>query len=90
MIDDISRKAGLPPGTIVHTGESHPEQTKLTVIDFNNEILDVVTEADISDCVPSIKKNQTRWIHVKGVFDVAAIRDIGEAFEIHPLIIEDF
>ena len=32
-----SRKAGLPPGTLVHIGEKKTEQVRITLIDYYEE-----------------------------------------------------
>lgn len=33
----ISRKAGLPPGTLVHIGEKKSEQVKNTVFEYSDD-----------------------------------------------------
>ncbi|MFC1793505.1 hypothetical protein ACFL3Q_07960 [Planctomycetota bacterium] len=32
-----SRKAGLPPGTLIHIGERKAEQTRITLIDYDEQ-----------------------------------------------------
>lgn len=37
LVKKRSKKAGFPPGTIVHIGNKRTEKTKITIVDYNEE-----------------------------------------------------
>ncbi len=88
MIDSGS-KAGLPPGTIVHTGPKRVDRTKVRIIDYDAENMDVLPDEPIDQCKPCEDEGKIRWIHVNGVHEVDKIEEIATNFGIHPLVIED-
>ncbi len=84
-----SRKAGLPPGTIVHTGPKRVDKISFRIVDYNADDMEVITGGDVGQCGPIEEEGKTRWIHVTGVHEVDKIEEIASAFSIHPLVIED-
>lgn len=82
-------KVGLPPGTIIHTGEERHEDVIIKIIEISEgEIREYVADS-IEDCSPSLKDGATKWVHVKGVHDVDIVEKICNFYKIHPLVIED-
>lgn len=88
-INSISKKSGLPPGTLVHVGEKHSEVFKISVIDYTEENATHHEIENIADCKKYIHTNSVSWFNVIGLHDVEKIAAIGEQFELHSLILED-
>lgn len=88
-ITKISRKAGLPPGTLIHIGEHKTEKVRITIIEYNGENFQEREIADISEYRPSKDTSSVTWINVDGLHQVEIIEKIGEIFHLHPLILED-
>jgi len=84
-----SRKAGLPPGSLVHIGEKKAERTKITVIDYDEKAFEEKTAETVEGCFPFKETSTVTWINVDGVHDADIIGRIGQHFGIHPLILED-
>jgi magnesium transporter len=84
-----SKKAGLPPGTLVFVGEHRPEPAVVSVIDFSPESLEERVLADPAGALAPRKAATVSWINVDGVHDVGVVRTICEGFGIHPLVQED-
>ena len=84
-----SDKSGLPPGTLIHVGERRVEEAEISIIDFDAETLREQHHATVEDCVPLLKSKTVTWIDIAGLHDVELIRDTGEKFDIHPLVMED-
>ncbi|MBN2126281.1 MAG: magnesium/cobalt transporter CorA [Deltaproteobacteria bacterium] len=85
----VSRKAGLPPGTLVHIGEKREEKPKITLIDYDEERLEE-RRLEKVEGVASFRDNQrVTWLNVDGVHDVGVIEAVGKAFDLHPLVLED-
>ena len=84
-----SKKAGLPPGTLVHTGEKKVESVKITVIDYDEQTFAEKQVAAIEECFPFKATPTITWINIDGLHDISVIEKIGQAFDLHPLILED-
>jgi magnesium transporter len=84
-----SKKAGLPPGTLVHVGEKRTEAVRITVIDYDENCVEEKTDVTLDDCLPLKPLPTVTWVNVTGIHDVDIIRDFGKAFDIHPLVLED-
>jgi magnesium transporter len=84
-----SEKSGLPPGSLVHVGEVHENEHKITVIDYNKTTLTRRTINSIEELEPYKGTDTITWVIVDGLQDVSIIDAIGQHFSIHPLILED-
>ncbi|RQD84006.1 MAG: magnesium and cobalt transport protein CorA [Methanocalculus sp. MSAO_Arc2] len=87
---NVSKKAGLPPGSLVHVGEATDDPVTITVIDYDAD--GNVTELCTRD--PALlgtyrDSPSTTWININGIHDTGVIRMIGDLFSIHPLTLED-
>ena len=89
FIKQTSKKAGLPPGALVHIGERKQETTRITVMDYDCDRLDETTPEDIEAVFPLRDEPAISWINVDGVHDLAVIEKLGQHFLIHPLTLED-
>lgn len=83
------RKVGLPPGALIYTGEKSTEKVNISVIDYTEETLTVHNAVAIKDEFNYKTTNTTTWINVDGIHQPETIAQIGNHFDIHPLIIED-
>ena len=84
-----SKKAGLPPGTLIHVGEPKTERVKITVIDYDEANLQEKEIAKVDECYPFKEKPTVTWINIDGIHDVDVISKIGKNYGIHPLMLED-
>ena len=83
------RKAGLPPGTLVHVGERKAETTRLTVIDYTEDTCVETEFQSVGDVLPYRDTASMTWINVDGLHDVSLIETLGKHYGIHPLTMED-
>jgi magnesium transporter len=83
------RKAGLPPGTLVHIGEKHVEKTRITVMDYDERTFQEKEVAAVEECFEFKETSTVTWINVEGLHDVGIIEKLGNRFGLHPLIQED-
>lgn len=75
------------PGDIVVTKEMQPPI--ISVIDYNQETIQVQKSIDNIKGLSEIPVGITRWIDVQGVGDKKVLEAIKNEFNIHPLIMED-
>jgi magnesium transporter len=88
-IKEHSKKAGLPPGTLVHIGEKKIQEVRISLIDYNEQNFQERTIQNIEDCFPFKETPTVTWINIDGLHKVETIERIGKHFELHPLILED-
>ena len=84
-----SRKAGLPPGTLVHIGERKAEQIRITVIDYDENNFQEKLVNTVEECFEFKATPTVTWINIDGLHDTAIIEKTGKHFDIHSLILED-
>ena len=83
------RKAGLPPGTLVHIGEKQVEKPRITVMDYDERTFQEKEVATVEECFEFKETSTVTWINVDGLHDVGIIEKLGNRFGLHPLIQED-
>ena len=93
-IPRLSRKfskkiVGQPPGTIVFTGEKKDEELKITIIDYNLKKFTLKESQLVVSNLRDIEKSTIRWINIKGLHNPEIIEQIGNQFDLHPLLLED-
>jgi magnesium transporter len=84
-----SKKAGLPPGTVVFVGEQKVEEIRITLIDYDENQYDEREIKNIEDCFPCKDTPSISWINIDGVHQVDVIEKLGAHFVLHPLLQED-
>jgi len=89
LIRKKSKKAGLPPGTLIHIGNKRAERTKITVIDYDEKHLQEKGVISAEECFPYKEKSTVTWINIDGVHEMKVIEEIGKYFNFHTLILED-
>ena len=83
------KKVGLPPGSLIYTGDKVKEKTKIKITDYNEEFYDFQETSEIQKDFTKIEKKLIRWIDVYGLAEVKVIEEIGRQFNFHPLVLED-
>ncbi len=89
LLKKHSDVAGLPPGTVVYLGEQRVEQVQISVIDFDASELDEKVLDSADACQAYVAKRTVTWINVVGLHDTDLLQEIGDLFNLHPLVIED-
>ena len=89
VIKRESRKAGLPPGTIMYMGDKNREKVKFTVIDYDETQFQEKEIETIESCESFKDKPTVTWINIDGIHKIDIIEQIGKLFDVHPLVLED-
>jgi magnesium transporter len=84
-----SKKAGLPPGSLIYTGEKIHEQVEITVVDYDEQNYEEKKIGKFEECLVYKNKPTVTWINVNGISHVKNLEKLGECFNLHPLIMED-
>jgi len=89
VIKKRSKKAGLPPGTLVHIGEKRAGESKMTLIDYDEANFQETEVKTVEECFSFRDKPSITWINVDGVHEVEVVEKLGNCFGLHPLVLED-
>ncbi len=85
-----SSKAGLPPGTLVHTGALPPTGiSTVSTMSYSAQGFSEYRPKSFDQCIPIKGVDAITWINMEGLQDVELIRHFGECYGLHPLILED-
>jgi len=86
---NISEKVGMSPGSLIHIGDIHDQDQHITIIDYTKNSGEVIDVESIDDILKFKDKNSVTWVNVEGLKNIEIIESIGQAFNIHPLVLED-
>ena len=85
----ISKKTGLPPGTLVHIGEKKSEKVRITVFEYHEKLFQQHEIENIDEYHPSQDAAVTSWVNIDGLHRLDIIEKTGKLFNLHPLTLED-
>jgi len=89
MIKKRSKKAGLPPGTLVHIGEQRAEASKITVINYDEADYHEMELKTVEECFPYKDKPSMTWLNIDGIHQKEILEKLSGCFGFHPLVMED-
>ncbi|MBN2564775.1 MAG: magnesium/cobalt transporter CorA [Candidatus Eisenbacteria bacterium] len=84
-----TKQAGLPPGTLVYTGEQRVEKVRIDVIDYDGQRIQEIEAKSVDECLPFKDTPTVTWMNVTGLHDIAVVETLGNRYGIHPLVLED-
>ncbi|PCC99423.1 magnesium/cobalt transporter CorA [Halopseudomonas pelagia] len=82
------RKAGSEPGTLIHIGSPRAQPPSIRVIEYDqhdmaDRLIDTAGDYEVR------QRGQVTWLNVDGVHQADVIEAVGQAFNLHPLVMED-
>ncbi|MEI6613927.1 MAG: CorA family divalent cation transporter, partial [Chrysiogenales bacterium] len=84
-----SVKAGLPPGSLIHIGEKRTKESRIHIIDYDENSLREKNTAALEECYAFKDTDSVTWIDIEGLKDTSLLEHLGNCFGLHPLILED-
>ncbi len=85
----ISKKAGLPPGSLVHIGDRKTETPRLRAIAYGEQYFEETDIDNLEEFLMSKPESSVTWLNIDGIHQVDIIEKIGRMFSLHPLAMED-
>ena len=82
-----SKKAGLPPGSLIHVGQQKIDAVQFRIIAYDQEKVDHLQTLD--EALTVTDRSNVLWIDVAGLHEVGLLEKLGQQFGIHPLVLED-
>jgi magnesium transporter len=85
-----SRKAGLPPGTLLHVGELKSTTSIVMVCGFGENVYWEKKINNIEECRKVLgEAAPILWVNIDGLAQIDLLQEIGSFFNLHPLTVED-
>ena len=88
-VKKYSKHIGLPPGTLVYTGERKVESVRITLIDYDEQNFQEKQVSSIEECFEFKETPTITWINIDGIHEVDVVEKLGKHFDLHPLSLED-
>jgi len=82
-------KTGLAPGTLIHIGKIHGEREKITLFEYDASLFRESQIGAVEGLMPPPERKSVTWIHIDGLQNVGLLENLGSAFGLHPLTLED-
>jgi magnesium transporter len=84
-----AHKIDTPPGSLLHIGEVKVRQAAITLFDYDAQNLIEVTFSSLDESRRYEKQHGLYWLNVHGLHDASVMQEIGQRFNLHPLVLED-
>jgi len=85
----VSKKSGLPPGSLVHVGNVLETVTRMTVIDYSEDNVKEQAIHSVDELIKYKGTDSVTWVVIEGLTNIAIVEQIGAIFDIHQLVLED-
>ncbi len=85
----LVKKSGLPPGSLIYTGEKKESPASYRAICYDEGTLQQEMEFDIEKLPELIQGEKTCWLIVNNLNGAQPIEKINKVVEMHPLMQED-
>ncbi|HMK59548.1 MAG TPA: magnesium/cobalt transporter CorA [Dissulfurispiraceae bacterium] len=89
FLKDRTKKIGQPPGTLIHIGDEHLNDVKITVLDYNENEFREIDSASPEACYPFKDTDSVTWINIEGLHQPDVFEKLGQCYGLHPLVLED-
>jgi len=83
------KQAGLAPGTLIYTGNKSGQKVNISLIKYQGDYFEENKSIKIEK-IPEVSLNNfMMWLNIDGIHQIELIENIGNHFNLHPLILED-
>ncbi|WP_321369004.1 magnesium/cobalt transporter CorA [uncultured Desulfuromusa sp.] len=84
-----AKKIGLAPGSLIHVGEQKMERPVFSYLDYSEDFFSSEIDVSLDACLQLKERSSVSWINLDGVHDISQVEAFGQAFDLHPLTLED-
>ena len=89
LYQKLSHKVGQSPGTLTTFGEKPEKPTGVTLMDYDHKKCKKQQIERLPELRHLKDSSTNSWINVEGITDPNVVAEIGQIFDIHPLVLED-
>ena len=84
-----SIKVGQIPGTLIYTGKKADKSFHVECFDYNSNTLEESIIYNLENIAHHKNTATITWININGLKHIDKIENIGQIYELHPLVLED-
>ena len=88
-LSNVSKKSGLPPGSLIHVGDTLENVTSMYLIDYSKDDVEEQQFKSIDEILKYKDSDSVTWVIIEGLTNVEIVERIGTIFGIHQLVLED-
>lgn len=85
----MSKKSGMPPGSLVHVGKHSTEPVRIRSYRYHETGFQANEGQDALAAATDLHPDETLWLNIDGLHDTQLINQIGSQWKLHPLVLED-
>ena len=89
LLKSRKRKVGLPPGSVVFTGQTRSEAVDISLINYTESAYEEKKNTTVQESVSLQSLVPVSWVNVNGIHDEQIIEQLGALIGLHPLVMED-
>jgi len=78
---------GEAPGSLIFVGQKKMDKPQINIIQYNKS--DLLESTDVVFSKIEQNENFVNWINIYGIHDTDLMKNFGEKFDFHPLLMED-
>lgn len=83
------KKLGAAPGTLVHIGDHAQFESVISIMVYNEDALQSRENVTPAECRDLLELPGVKWLDMDGVHQTETVREVGELFGLHSLVLED-
>ncbi len=84
-----AHKIDTPPGSLLHIGEVKVRRAAITLFDYDANNLIELSFSSLEESRRYEKQHGLYWLNVHGLHEASVMQEIGQRFNLHPLVLED-
>jgi magnesium transporter len=89
LLNIVRKKQGMPPGTLIFTGEQKVEKIKIDVFQYNSVSIIEKNIENVEELKGLVNSESVLWVNICGLHEVDKLGKAGEIFNISSLEMED-
>ncbi|MDP4178681.1 MAG: magnesium/cobalt transporter CorA, partial [Bacillota bacterium] len=82
------KKVGTAPGTLIHVGKKLKDNVDIFLLEYNEQ-MSKMNNINTKDISINKDKDKVHWLNIVGIHDTEFIAEVGKAYNLHKLLIED-
>ncbi|MDD2466303.1 MAG: magnesium/cobalt transporter CorA [Desulfobulbus sp.] len=84
-----SKKAGLPPGSLIHVGSTPAQLGRITLTVYTNDHCEDLPVHSLEEILQHRGNGNTLWVQCEGLDIFDMVESLGRELQVHPLVLED-
>ena len=89
LLNILRKKQGMPPGTLIFTGEQKVEKIKIEIFQYNSGSIAEKAIENVDELNGLVNNESVVWINICGLHEVDKLEKVSELFNISSLELED-